>query len=102
MLARAQVHEWSQLKRLHGMQGSNLDCQCRDVRDWCSLETMPSTQGLTSAAPRVPNWAIAAGLGLAAVGTYYYTLHAVGTTDIDAEVRKVQDAQQAESKPRQK
>lgn len=41
----------------------------------------------------VPNWAIAGALGLAAVATYYYTLHAVGTTDIDAEVQKVLDSQ---------
>jgi hypothetical protein len=43
--------------------------------------------------PRVPNWAIAATIVLAAVGTYCYTLHAVGTTDIDAEVQKVLDSQ---------
>lgn len=41
--------------------------------------------------PRVPNWAIAGGLGLLAVATYYYTLHAVGTTDIEQEVQKVLD-----------
>jgi hypothetical protein len=41
----------------------------------------------------IPNLAIAGGLGLAAIATYYYTLHAVGTSDIDAEVQKVLDSQ---------
>ena len=46
----------------------------------------------------IPNLAIAGVLGLAAVATYYYTLHAVGTTDIDAEVQKVLDSQKASEK----
>ena len=46
-----------------------------------------------SAKRRIPNVAIAGALALAAVGSYYYTLHAVGTTDIDAEVQKVLDSQ---------
>jgi hypothetical protein len=37
---------------------------------------------------RVPNWAVALALGCAAAGTYYYTLYAVGTSDIEAEVQK--------------
>ena len=48
--------------------------------------------------PRVPNWAIAGALGLASIATYYYTLHAVGTTDIDAEVQKVLDSQKEAEK----
>jgi len=36
----------------------------------------------------LPNWAFAGVLGLAVMGTYYYTIHAVGTSDIDAEVKK--------------
>lgn len=36
----------------------------------------------------LPNWAIAGVLGLTVIGTYYYTMHKVGTSDIDAEVEK--------------
>jgi hypothetical protein len=41
----------------------------------------------------VPNWVLAAGLAVAAVGTYYYTLHAVGTTDLESEVKKAGEEQ---------
>lgn len=50
-----------------------------------------SMSSMPGARPRVPNWAIAGGLGLLAVATYYYTLHAVGTTDLEHEVQKVLD-----------
>lgn len=36
----------------------------------------------------LPNWAIAGVLGLTVMGTYYYTMHKVGTSDIQAEVDK--------------
>jgi hypothetical protein len=46
----------------------------------------------------IPNWSIAVVLGLMSAATYYYTLRAVGTTDIDAEVQKVLDEQKKSSK----
>lgn len=46
----------------------------------------------------IPNWAVASALGTAAVSTYYYTLYVVGSTDIDAEVRKVLTSEQRASK----
>lgn len=36
----------------------------------------------------LPNWAIGLGLGSCVVGTYYYTILKVGSTDIDAAVEK--------------
>lgn len=36
----------------------------------------------------LPNWAIGLTLGACVVGTYYYTIQKVGSTDIDAEVEK--------------
>jgi uncharacterized protein YdgA (DUF945 family) len=48
-----------------------------------------------SAPPKraVPNWAIAAALAAAALGTYYYTTRAVGTTDLESEVKKAGEEQ---------
>lgn len=46
----------------------------------------------------VPSWAIASALGLAVVATYYYSMYAVGTTDIDAAVQQVQDDREGSSK----
>ena len=48
--------------------------------------------------PAIPNWLIAGGLASLAVSTYYYTLYAVGTTDIDAEVQKVVESQKKGAK----
>jgi hypothetical protein len=47
---------------------------------------------------KIPNWGIAATVLLVVAGTFYYTLHAVGTTDIDTEVQKVLDSQKAAGK----
>ena len=46
----------------------------------------------------LPNWAIAGLLTLAAGGSYYYTLYAVGLTDLDVELEKELARQRAIAK----
>jgi hypothetical protein len=48
---------------------------------------MPAIR-LATTATGLPNWVIGGVLGSCVVGTYYYTLLKVGSTDIDAAVEK--------------
>ena len=48
----------------------------------------------------LPNWGVAVVLAAFVTGTYYYSMHAVGSDDMTQELRKEAERQAAEEKAR--
>lgn len=48
----------------------------------------------------LPNWGVAVVLAAFVTGTYYYSMHAVGSDDMTQELRKEAERQAAEEKSR--
>jgi len=61
---------------------------------------MPAPAAPATVRRRIPNWAVGGLLALAACGSYYYTLYAVGVTDLDVELQKELTRQRAEQQGR--
>ena len=65
-----------------------------------AIPGMPGAKDLPMPKSYLPNWALAGLLGIFVVGTYLYTIRAVGSEDVAAELERESARQAALEKSR--